>query len=429
MDSRNSLALNNLRSIVVLVVVGFHAASAYLGSLPPAAHAFDKAPYLWTAFPIVDAHRWIGFDLICAWQDVYLMCLMFFLSALFSWPSLERKGTAHFLADRLSRLGIPYLFGCAIVMPIALYPVYKESAAVGSVGAYLRHLFALPFWPNGPMWFLGQLLVLSFLAAGVHRFAPGSVLRLARSSSDADRRPFRYFAAILAASLLAYVPLALFFTPFAWIDRGPVSFQLCRPLIYAVAYFAGLAAGVGGTKCGLLAPSGQLAKRWSIWFAGALVSYGLWIVFAAFSLHGGPQSPLLLQLLMDFSYALACTAGWFGVLALFLRFGAVSSGFLTLLAANAFGIYVLHYPFVVWLQYALLHVDIFAIAKGAIVFAGSLVLSLATLRLLRLVPFGLSLVGGERGRPTFATEPAWIGSRPTAPGDSARAERLSHTVR
>src|SRR5271168_5310035 len=102
-ESASSLALNNLRGIVILIVVAFHSVSAYLGSLAPSAYAFDKPPYLWRAFPIVDTHRWFGFDIFCAWQDVCLMCLMFFLSALFTWPSLERKGTWRFLNNRLLR--------------------------------------------------------------------------------------------------------------------------------------------------------------------------------------------------------------------------------------------------------------------------------------------------------------------------------------
>ena len=34
-------------------------------------------------FPIVDTQRWLGFDIFCGFQDVYLMSLMFFLSGLF----------------------------------------------------------------------------------------------------------------------------------------------------------------------------------------------------------------------------------------------------------------------------------------------------------------------------------------------------------
>ena len=45
------------------------------------------------------------------------------------------------------------------------------------------------------------------------------------------------------------------------------------------------------------------------------------------------------------------------------------------LARNAYGIYLVHYFFVIWLQYLLLGVAVFAAVKGAIVSAVSLLLS------------------------------------------------------
>src|ERR1700684_2380620 len=118
--SKSSLALNNLRAVVILTVLVFHSVLAYLGSLGSSAFPFDNAPYKWRAFPIVDSHRWFGFDVFCAWQDVYLMALMFFLSALFTWPSLARKQARKFLGDRFLRLGVPFVFALIVVMPLAL---------------------------------------------------------------------------------------------------------------------------------------------------------------------------------------------------------------------------------------------------------------------------------------------------------------------
>ncbi|MGA8498339.1 MAG: hypothetical protein WB764_22825 [Xanthobacteraceae bacterium] len=45
------------------------------------------------------------------------------------------------------------------------------------------------------------------------------------------------------------------------------------------------------------------------------------------------------------------------------------------LSANAYGLYLVHYNFVVWLQYALLGTALFARIKAAAVFGGTLVLS------------------------------------------------------
>ena len=104
--SRSSIALSNLRAVVIVIVLAFHSVLAYLASLPASPHRFDDAPYLWQAIPIVDNHRWFAFDLFCAWQDVSLMSLMFFLSGLFVPSSLERKGSITFLSDRFFRIGL-----------------------------------------------------------------------------------------------------------------------------------------------------------------------------------------------------------------------------------------------------------------------------------------------------------------------------------
>jgi len=408
--SRTSLALNNLRAIVILVVLAFHSVSAYLGSLTHGAYPFDKAPYLWNAFPIVDNHRWFGFDVFCAWQDVYLMALMFFLSALFAWPSLARKGTQKFLSDRFLRLGVPCAFGMAILMPIALYPVYRVSASDPGVGAYIRHFLALPFWPNGPTWFLWQLLALTVLGAALFRFAPKSIAFLAaRASED---RPLRYFAVFAALALLAYVPLALLFTPFQWVNHGMFSVQYSRPLLYIVAYVAGLCAGANGIERGLLSENGRLVAHWGLWTLGATFAFVAWMLLTALTLWG--NAPLALRIATDATFALAATSGVFAALALTLRFGTAHSRLFDNLGDNAFGYFIIHYPFVVWMQYALLGTALFAVAKGAIVFAVTLFASWLAVTLLRATPFGLPLIGGERRVRAQARAPA--GPKPVLGG-------------
>jgi len=104
---RASLAIDNLRAIVIVLVLAFHSVLAYLNFLPAHPFAFDEPPYLWRSFPIVDTARFMGFDLFCAWLDVFLMSFFFMLSGLFVWPSLQRKGAWAFLSDRLLRIGVP----------------------------------------------------------------------------------------------------------------------------------------------------------------------------------------------------------------------------------------------------------------------------------------------------------------------------------
>jgi len=86
-----SLPLGNLRGVAILWILAFHCVSAYIVNQPPHALPFDAPPYDWRAFPIIDDQRWLGFDLFCAFAFLFLMQLMFFLSGVFVWPSIERR--------------------------------------------------------------------------------------------------------------------------------------------------------------------------------------------------------------------------------------------------------------------------------------------------------------------------------------------------
>ena len=391
--ARSSLAFSNLRAVVILIVLAFHSVTAYLGSLGPSAFPFDAPPYEWRAFPIIDSQRWFGFDVFCAWQNTYLMSLMFFLSALFTWPSLGRKRSRTFLADRFRRLGVPFVFAVIVVMPIALYPIYRLTAVDPGLPAYARHYLALPFLPNGPMWFLWQLLALSVVAAGLHRLAPRMVERLGRWSANAGTRPGRYFIGLAIAATLAYVPMALAFTAWSWSDHGPLALQFSRPPLYAVFYLAGLGIGAAGLERGLLAPAGTLALGWAAWLGLALVSIMAWMGLTGLEMSYGTSAPLGLRVVVHVCFALACASGCLFMIAASLRFGTMRWPVFDSLSHSAFGMYLLHYAFIVWLQYALLGVAAFAIAKAMIVFAGTLLLAWAATAAMRRVRLASRLIG------------------------------------
>jgi peptidoglycan/LPS O-acetylase OafA/YrhL len=71
------------------------------------------------------------------------------------------------------------------------------------------------------------------------------------------------------------------------------------------------------------------------------------------------------------TFVLSCAATSFAFLAFFLRFARSRSRLLDSLGSNSYAIYLVHYVFVSWLQYALLPATLPAIAKVAIVFFGA----------------------------------------------------------
>ncbi len=386
-----NLPLKNLRGLVIAIVLAFHSVLAYLATLPASTFPFDDPPFRWRSFPIIDHERWFGLDLFCALQDLYIITLMFFLSGLFVWRSLARKGERTFLRDRLLRLGLPFVLAVTILMPLAHYPVYRVTAVDPSIAAYWRHLLALPLWPIGPPWFLWLLLAFDLAAVALHRFARGAGDGLIRLSA----RPQRFLVLLLAASALAYVPLALAFTPWEWAELGPFSLQMSRPLHYAVYFFAGVGVGAYGIDRGLLAKDGMLVRRWRLWLAAAAASYVLWLGIAGLATAKiGP--PLLVDLLQALSFVAACGASCVCALALALRFANRPMPKLDVISDNAYGLYLVHYVFVVWLQYLLLGITLFAVAKAAIVFAGTLLLSLAVVVAVGRIPAAARIIGSAR---------------------------------
>jgi peptidoglycan/LPS O-acetylase OafA/YrhL len=369
--SSASLALSNLRAVLILIVLVFHSVLPYLGSLPASAYTFDAPDHRWQAFPIVDSQRFFGFDLFCAWQYLSMMALMFFLSGLFVAPSLARKGSRSFLWGRLFRIGLPLVPTIAILTPLAYYASYRATSPDPSFAAFWQEWQSLPFWPPGPQWFLVLLLAFNLLAVALHRFAPGLRDRLIAAAAFAGARPLRFFAVLVAVSALAYIPLALVFSPWSWTNFGPIAFETTRILLYLVYFLAGYAVGACGLDRGLLACDGALARNWAVWLGAAVLGFGLWAGSSALTLGDWSDVAIPTRLLAAVALVLGCAAGCMLPLALCLRFGRRRRAAFDSLSGNAYGIYLLHYVPVVWLQFALLDAALPAIAKGAIVFAAA----------------------------------------------------------
>ena len=372
--SKSSVALSNLRAVVIVIVLAFHASLAYVQSAP-APQRFDQPPFTWEAFPIVDAHRWLGFDIFCAWQDVSLMALMFFLSGLFVGPSLVRKGAATYTIDRLKRIGVPFVFAFIVLSPLALYPAYAARTPDPSLAGYVTAFFSLPYWPAGPQWFLWQLMAVNAIAALLYALSRDVVRDFRRLGAWAGEHSVLYYILLSAICVAGYAPLAVAYSPFTWGEFGPFSLQFCRPLLYIAVFFAGFSLGSLGLDRGLLATDGPLARNWRAWTVLAVVTFCIWAGLTGLTFPNWDAAPFAARLGASLAYAPACIAGGMFMLAVFLRFSRAHSRVLDSLSTNAYGIYLVHYVFIVWLQYVLLPAGLPSVVKAAIVFAGTFVLS------------------------------------------------------
>jgi len=91
-----SCALDYLRSTITVLVVWLHAILAY-----PTWGIFNPTDYVHSTAPVIDPMPSRVFDLPPVLLNNFFMALMFFISGLFVWQSLTKKGAAGYLMDRL----------------------------------------------------------------------------------------------------------------------------------------------------------------------------------------------------------------------------------------------------------------------------------------------------------------------------------------
>jgi hypothetical protein len=132
---------------------------------------------------IIAAHAFVGYTDFGSWpyQDVrevslssatdtiltpfislfalFLMGLFFLMAGLLTPGSLERKGVKRFVQDRLLRLGVPFAAFTLLLWPLMMYAIREPFRHEGSYWWWFTH--AEPFLDNGPLWFVGILLLYS----------------------------------------------------------------------------------------------------------------------------------------------------------------------------------------------------------------------------------------------------------------------------
>jgi surface polysaccharide O-acyltransferase-like enzyme len=371
------VALDRARTFGTLLVVIYHSVIDY------------------TFFGNGDRMRWLGFDLVALFSDSFFMAFMFLISGLFVHDSLARRGASGYLRHRAWRLGVPLLISIFVLIPIAYYASFLRYHPPGTTDFnffhFWWHMLTVGPWPSGQSWFLWVLLVFDILAVAVWMKAPRTFTAFGQMIFALRERPITAFVAFSILSLACYLPMHLAFGDGAWFEPGhyPFPIQSSRILLYPTYFFVGVGIGAVSLRTGLLAEQGEIARRWPAWLAFAVLFYGaiLLLVYAHHNWLADFYSPALWwKVAYGVAFALFSAAMPFTVLATSLRLARSSLSLLDAMRPQAYGIYLLHYIFIIWLQYAVYGVAFPAAIKAAIVFIGTLSGSWALTVLLRRIP-------------------------------------------
>ena len=364
-------AIDRTRTFLTLVVLVHHAVIPY------------------TYFGHTDPKWWIGFDFVVTATDSFFMAMFFFLSGLFVWPGLGHKAPSIFLRDRLLRLGLPFAIAAFTIIPVAYYSfALRQQPDLGFAAFWWKTVTVGP-WPSGPIWFVWVLLAFDLTASLLYRVSAHLVDPINRLSQRGFDQPAAFFVFLLAVSALAYFPAVLYFRPNYWFEFGPFSVQASRVLLYATYFFIGAGIGAANLERGVLGNNGRLAKSSWGWIVMALIPYCLmWVmIYIKREMLGNPDPQPPWYLAADsFLFVTFSAAILFAILAFFLRFRRTGWSVLDPMQADAYGMFLVHYAIVLWLQYWLFDFDISAIAKAVIAFVLTVALSWAVTAALRTIP-------------------------------------------
>jgi hypothetical protein len=366
-----NLSLDRARTFLTLVVLLHHSVIPY------------------TYFGHTDPTEWIGFDMIVLANDSFFMAMFFFLSGLFVWPGLGRKAPLTFLNERLLRLGLPFVIAALTLIPIAYYALALQQDTDESFATFWYKMVTVGPWPSGPVWFVWVLLVFDLTASVLYRVSPTLVFPINKISERGFSEPWRFWLLVVAVTEIAYIPLLIHYGVNHWFQFGPFSVQASRVLLYASYFFIGAGVGCASMATGVLSPEGQLPKmRWHWLFATLLPYAGMWcMIFIKREILGNPPAlPWWYQLIYGTFFVLFSASIILTILGFFLHDKSPGPNLLDRMQAEAYGMFLVHYPIVLWIQYFLFDVSVPAIVKATIAFVLTVILSWGATAALRKIP-------------------------------------------
>jgi peptidoglycan/LPS O-acetylase OafA/YrhL len=195
-----------MRALVVAGLVVFHSAVVFAAG---------------TSWFVKDPRPAIGFTIFLLWGSLWGMPLLFLVSGMGARYAMRTRPAAAFAAERLARLGVPFLTGLILLVPPMFYlarlgqpgfsePYWRFWLRVVNVPAIAGGLLPRGAWTSGGtgfdpahLWFLYVLLVFSLALLPLFGFlrGPRGTRLTGRLAALAGRHPVTTLAAAVPMML------------------------------------------------------------------------------------------------------------------------------------------------------------------------------------------------------------------------------------
>ena len=359
MNMNRELYIDNLRLLVIILVVLQHIAVTYSG--------FGGWYYIEPGE--IGIVQTIIFGFHQAFTQGYFMGLLFLIAGYFTPHSYDKKGAALFIKDRLLRLGVPVLIYVIAIGPFLNFVILGrrfdeygftvggDGSLLASYAEYLRGLYFIG--GTGPLWFALALLIFSILYAVLRKCVAQKTLTSNRSFPKFPSIP----ALILLISVCAF--LIRLVQP---IGTAIFNMQLGYFSQYVILFIVGIYCKRSGWLEKLDYKTG---RAWLIWG----ISLGF-VLFAVIMISGGALDDRLYLFDGGLTWQSAAYAVWesfvavamvIGLIALFKEKFNKQSKSIERLSRNAFSVFVFHSVIIVSLSLLFAPVNLIPIVKFVMV--------------------------------------------------------------
>ena len=314
--------LDHLRSFIIIVVLLYHAALAYMVRGPQ-----------W--YYVVDTQNNFLFNIIVTISDVFVMPTLFFLAGFFGIRSLMRTGQSAFWRSKVVRIVIPYFAGIIFLAPVVNY-IYFLSR-FDTPPAYLDYWWNVFFGlarQHAHLWFLGVLTVFFMGLSLAYRFYKPLERRADKPALPSNK----FILGFGLATSVVFFCAKQVVDDFTWVMiPNVIMFQPTRCTLYVFYFVLGIYA---------------YRKQW-FGFSGYMPQVRFWLpmavllggVYAQYRIALWPQRELMLVMIgNDLLYGFFCLAAVFGLISLFHQRMNYTSKLLDQLAKNSYAIYFIHQP-------------------------------------------------------------------------------------
>ncbi len=333
-------------------------------------------------------------DVLYLHNNSIIMPLLFMCVGMWVLPASVLKGVGGYLKDRLVRLGIPFVFGIPLIVPLLSYPRYHFYIdPTASYWEFWSEIFFSERLQAGPFWVMYALILYSFITLALAKIIPGFHESLGRWVRWMASKPVAGVGSfmVIAAVILGLSDLT-WGAPW-WIGFGKLFYlQGSRFLLHGLFFLL----GAGISASGLLRDDSfwqGFSRKWPLWFslmliaAAGYISYSLLYRDIAYDesarklLAQGGSWDDAWKLYLETAPSILLRTSLHGIFvtlqaltytAIIRRFLSSPRPPLTNLARNSYGMFIWHETMVVWMQLMLANTDLPIALKIAIIFPTAL---------------------------------------------------------